>query len=62
MSTTSSDAIGEVSGEGNDRIAASISLALGPDAEIERIEAVNLTATNAMDLTGSRHCQRDLRQ
>jgi Ca2+-binding RTX toxin-like protein len=48
-----SDAISEAAGEGNDRVAASISLALAPDADIERIEAVNLTATVAMDLTGS---------
>jgi Ca2+-binding RTX toxin-like protein len=49
----SGDAITELSGEGNDRIAASISFALAADANIERIEAVNLGATNAMDLTGS---------
>lgn len=48
------DMLSEFAGEGNDRVAAVVSLALAPDSDIERIEAVNLTSTNAMDLTGSR--------
>src|SRR5207237_7916651 len=48
-----SDAIGEIAGEGNDRIAASVSFVLSNGADVEILEAVNLTATTAFDLTGS---------
>jgi Ca2+-binding RTX toxin-like protein len=48
-----SDAIGELGGEGNDRIAASVSFALSNGADVETIEAVNVAATTAFDLTGS---------
>ena len=48
-----SDSINEQAGEGNDRVAASVSYVLSNDAHIELLEAVNLGATNAMDLTGS---------
>ena len=48
-----SDSINEQAGEGNDRIAASVSYVLSNDAHIELLEAVNLTATDAFDLTGS---------
>ena len=48
-----SDSINEQAGEGNDRVAASVSYVLSNDAHIELLEAVNLTATDAFDLTGS---------
>jgi Ca2+-binding RTX toxin-like protein len=43
----------EAAGQGIDRIAASVSYALSNGSEIELLEAVNLTATDAFDLTGS---------
>ena len=47
------NSINEQAGEGNDRVAASVSYVLSNDAHIELLEAVNLTATDAFDLTGS---------
>jgi uncharacterized protein (TIGR01370 family) len=47
------DAVIEAVGEGNDRVAASVSYALAAGSEIETLEAVNLGATNAMNLTGN---------
>lgn len=38
---------------GNDRVATSVSLELTGGAEVETLEAINLTATDALDLTGS---------
>ena len=53
-----SDSINEQAGEGNDRVAASVSYVLSNDAHIELLEAVNLTATDAFDLTGSDSANR----
>src|SRR5207237_1668168 len=50
---STSDAISEYAGEGIDRIAVTLSLALAADADIERIDVENLDSTNALDLTGS---------
>jgi Ca2+-binding RTX toxin-like protein len=47
------DQASEAAGEGTDRIATSISYALIAGSEIELLESVNSTDTNAMDLTGS---------
>ena len=47
----SSDLFSEFAGQGNDRLAARISIALGGDADIERLDAEDLTSTRAMDLT-----------
>jgi serralysin len=47
------DLIYEVAGEGYDRVAPSIDYTLPDNAEVELIEAVNLTATVAMNLGGS---------
>ena len=49
----SADAVVEVSGEGNDRISAGTSYTLGAAAEVETIEATNLSATTALDFTGN---------
>jgi Ca2+-binding RTX toxin-like protein len=48
-----SDAVSEAAGQGADRIAASVSYVLAANSEVERIEAVNSTATTAINLTGS---------
>src|SRR5437868_6106453 len=50
---SASDAIGEIAGEGNDRIAASVSFVLSNGADVEVLEAVNVVAATAFDLTGS---------
>src|SRR5690242_17940736 len=42
------DIVNETSGEGNDRVAASVSYALGADTDIQIIEAVNLGDNVAM--------------
>jgi Ca2+-binding RTX toxin-like protein len=47
------DQANEAAGEGIDRIATSISYALQAGSEVELLETVNTTDTNAMDLTGS---------
>ena len=47
------DVVTELGGEGSDRVAAAASYALAAGAEIETLEAVNLTATDAIDPTGS---------
>ena len=39
--------------DGNDRIATSVSYVLGVDSYVERLEAITLSATDAMDLTGN---------
>ena len=50
---SSADSVSEAVGEGNDRIAASASYMLDATAEVETLEAVNLSSTNAMDLAGN---------
>ena len=47
------DVVIEAAGEGSDRVAASVSFALAAGAEVELLEAVTLTDTDALDLTGS---------
>ena len=47
------DVVVEAAGQGNDRIAASVTYILGAGLEIETLEALNLTDTNAMDLQGN---------
>jgi Ca2+-binding RTX toxin-like protein len=51
--TDSSDAVIELAGEGNDRIAASVSYVLLAGSAVELIEAVNQSATNPINLTGN---------
>jgi Ca2+-binding RTX toxin-like protein len=45
------DVVNESAGQGNDRVASSVSYTLS--AEVETLEAVNRADTNAMDLTGN---------
>jgi Ca2+-binding RTX toxin-like protein len=47
------DMVTEAAGQGSDRIATSLSYALAAGSEVETLEAVNSTATDAMDLTGN---------
>ena len=47
------DIVYEAVGQGNDRVAASVSYTLTGGAEVERLEAENLTDTTALDLTGN---------
>lgn len=51
--TDGQDSVVERAGEGNDRLVASASFALAPDAEIETLETISLSATDAINLTGS---------
>ncbi|HEV2568103.1 calcium-binding protein [Sphingomonas sp.] len=50
---TTGDRVFELTGEGNDRIATSVSITLPEDAEVETIEVVNLVSTNALNIGGS---------
>ncbi len=47
------DTVTELAGEGTDRVATSVSYALSNDAEIERLEALQLSDTSDIDLTGN---------
>jgi Ca2+-binding RTX toxin-like protein len=47
------DTVGDIAGEGTDRIATSVSFTVSQFMEIETLEAVNITDTTAINLTGS---------
>lgn len=47
------DRVMEMAGEGQDRVATSVSYTLAPDAEVERLEAITLSTTDAIDLAGN---------
>src|SRR5205085_2628770 len=47
------DQVFETIGEGNDRIAASVSFALPSGSEVETIEAITQSATDALNFAGS---------
>ncbi|HEU5019698.1 MAG TPA: calcium-binding protein, partial [Pseudolabrys sp.] len=47
------DVVIEATNEGNDRVASSISYALAATSAIERLEAIDLASTTAIDLTGN---------
>jgi Ca2+-binding RTX toxin-like protein len=49
----SGDVVKESAGEGADRIATSISYTLAGGSEVEQLEAVNMSATDALNLTGN---------
>jgi Ca2+-binding RTX toxin-like protein len=49
------DVVMEAENEGIDRVAVSTSYVLGEGANVELIEAVNLNATDAIDITGSNY-------
>ena len=51
------DEVVEAAGQGNDRIAASVTYILPVGLEIETLEALNLSDTNAMDLQGNEFAQ-----
>ena len=55
---SSGDRVVEAQGEGHDRIATSVSIELGGGSEIEVLEAVNLSGTAPINLTGSDHSNR----
>jgi Ca2+-binding RTX toxin-like protein len=51
------DTLVELAGEGNDRVAASVSYALGANASIELFEVTNSTSLDTIDLTGNQFGQ-----
>ena len=51
------DILVELLGEGSDRVAAYLSYTLAAGVEIERLDAVHLTETTAIDLTGNEFAQ-----
>jgi Ca2+-binding RTX toxin-like protein len=52
------DQVIELAGEGNDRVATAVSYQLADGAEIETLEALLQTSTDAIDLTGNGYAQR----